>query len=108
MVYTQEEIRKAVVPVAEKYHLRAVYLFGSYSRGTATEDSDIDLLIDTTGTEIRSLLQLAEVYCALEDALQKRVDVITISSLEQKIIMPSEKDFRDNVWNERVELYAVA
>lgn len=108
MVYTQEEIRNAIVPVAEKFHLRAVYLFGSYSRGTATEDSDIDLIIDTTGTGIRSLLQLAEVYCALEDALQKKVDIITISSLEQRFSMPSEQYFRDNVLNERVKLYAVA
>ena len=69
---------------------------------------DIDLLIDTTGTAIKSLLQLAEVYCALETALGKPVDVITISSLEQKARMPSEEHFCEQVRKERVELYAVA
>ena len=54
MVYTVDEIRQIVHPIAERYGLQAVYLFGSYARGTASEDSDIDLLIDTTGTELKS------------------------------------------------------
>lgn len=108
MVYTQEEIRQAVLPVAEKYQLQAVYLFGSYARGTATEQSDIDLLIDTAGTQIKSLLQLAAVYCDLEVALGKKVDVVTLSALEQKAQMPSEESFRNHIWNEKVNLYAVA
>lgn len=108
MIYTLEEIRRRVSPVAELYHLRAVYLFGSYAKGTATENSDIDLLIDTTGTNIKTLLQLAVVYCDLEDALGKKVDVITLSSITQQIQMPSEKIFRENVWNEKVTLYDAA
>lgn len=108
MVYTQEEIRRAVTPVAEKHGLRAVYLFGSYARGTATETSDVDLLIDITGTEIKSLLQLAAVYCDFETALGKSVDVITTSTLEQEIRMPSEASFNKSIWSERVNLYAVA
>ena len=108
MIYTVDEIQKAVLPVAKKYGLRAVYLFGSYARGTATEDSDIALVVDTTGTEIRSLLQLAAVYNDLEDALGKPVDVITVSSLEQKAQRPSEMKFRQNVWNEKVNLYVAA
>ena len=42
MIYAVEEIKSIVLPVAQKYQLRAVYLFGSYARGTATENSDID------------------------------------------------------------------
>ena len=108
MIYTVDEIQKAVLPIAKKYGLRAVYLFGSYARGTATEDSDIDLVVDTAGTAIRSLLQLAAVYNDLKDALGKPVDVITVSSLEQKAQRPSEMKFRQNVWNEKVNLYVAA
>lgn len=108
MVYTVNEITSIVRPIAERYGLRAVYLFGSYARGTATVDSDIDLLIDTTGTAIKSLLQVAAVYCDLETALGKPVDLITVSSLEQKARMPSEDSFRKTVWDEKVSIYAAA
>lgn len=108
MVYTVNEIQKVVLPVAMKYGLRAVYLFGSYARGTATEASDIDLILDTTGTPIRSLLQLAAVYNDLEEALGKPVDVITVSSLEQRAQRPSEIEFRQNIWNEKVNIYVAA
>ena len=52
MVYTLDEIRRRVQPVAEKYHLKAVYVFGSYARGDAREDSDVDLLVDLAGAEL--------------------------------------------------------
>ena len=54
MVYTIDQIKAIVTPIAEKYHLPAIYLFGSYARGTATDGSDIDLLVDTTGTDLTS------------------------------------------------------
>ena len=43
--YSIEEITRRIAPVAEKYQLPAVYLFGSYARGDATADSDVDLLV---------------------------------------------------------------
>lgn len=108
MVYSIEQIREIVAPIAKKHKLKAVYLFGSYARGTATESSDIDLIVDTSGTEIKSLLALSAVYCDLEEALAKPVDLITVSSLEQHSQMPSEQSFRVNVKNERVSIYAAA
>ena len=71
-------------------------------------DSDIDLLIDTTGTNIKSLLQVAAVYCELEEALGKPVDLVTVSSLEQEARMPSEESFRKTVWKEKVDIYVAA
>ena len=108
MVYTVSEIESIIRPIAEKFGLKAVYLFGSYARNEATENSDIDLLVDTTGTQIRSLFSLGALYCELEDALQKKLDLITVSALEQSAQMQSDEVFRENVRRERVELYAVA
>lgn len=108
MVYTVEQIAQRILPVAQKYGLKAVYLFGSYARGTAIESSDIDLLIDTSGTNIKSLLSLSAVYCDLEDALQKSIDLITVSSLEQRPQMGNDVRFRDTVLKERVNLYVAA
>ena len=58
MIYTLEEIRSRVTPIAKQYELKAVYLFGSYARGDADENSDIDLLVDTAGTALTSLFSL--------------------------------------------------
>ena len=49
MVYTTQELRRRIEPVARKYGLRAVYLFGSYARNEATEASDVDLIVDKIG-----------------------------------------------------------
>ena len=108
MVYTIEEIRSIVAPIAEKYQLKAVYLFGSYARGTATDRSDIDLIVDTTGTDLDTLFKLGGVYNDFADAFCKPVDMITVSSLEQPTARPSEIGFRKNVMEERMTVYAAA
>ncbi len=45
-IYTVEEIQKKVRPIAEKYGIDTVWLFGSYARGEANENSDVDLLVN--------------------------------------------------------------
>ena len=108
MIYTLEEIRSRTLPIIQKYHIPAMYLFGSYARGQATEDSDLDFLVDTTDTDLTSLLRLAALYCDLEDAFEKRIDLITVRSIMQNTDMASDIDFRNAVLKERVRLDAVA
>ncbi len=107
MVYSIEMIRTKIIPITQKYQIPAVYLFGSYARGTATENSDIDLLIDTMRTSLTSLFALGALHCELEDALEKPVDLITLNSLEQQAQMLSEEAHRDTILKERVGLYTV-
>lgn len=108
MVYSVDEIRQIVAPIAKKHNIKSVFLFGSYARGEASEASDIDLIVDTAGTNIKGLFSLGELYCELTDAFRKEIDLITVSSLEQEVLLPSEKFFRENVEKERVSLYAAA
>ena len=42
--YTIDEIKNIVTPIAEKYQIAQVYLFGSFARGDFDEQSDICLL----------------------------------------------------------------
>ena len=106
MVYTIEQIRRMIAHVVQKYRLPAVYLFGSYARGTATENSDLDFLIDTTGTEITLLIRLGELYGNLEDLFQKPADVITVRSLQDPA-SSVETEFRETVMRERVRIGGV-
>ena len=108
MIYTTDEIRSIVAPIAKKYQLKAVYLFGSYARGAANESSDIDLIIDTADTGLDTLFKLGAVYNDFSNAFCKAVDLITVSSLEQPIIRPSEARFRESILKERKNVYAVA
>lgn len=108
MVYTLEEIARRIRPVAEKYRLKAVYVFGSYARGEAREDSDIDLLVDLTGADLSDFFAIGGLYNDLEAALQKEIDLITTKSLERPSNKMSDKLFREIVEQERREIYAVA
>lgn len=108
MVYTIQEIQTRVLPIIHKYRIPSMYLFGSYARGDATEESDLDFLVDTTGTNLTSLLRLGELYCDLEEAFQKPIDLVTVRSIMQNSTMESDLDFRNNILNERVKLYDVA
>ena len=108
MIYSIYEIQQRIAPVAKQYGVKAVFLFGSYARGEAREDSDIDLLVDTSGTNLRTLLSLGALYCDLEAALQKPIELITVSALEQRAQMPSEEMFKETVMKERLNVYDAA
>ena len=108
MIYTMDEIKKRVFPVIQKYNIPAMYLFGSYARGEATEESDLDFLVDTTGTNLTSLLSLGALYCDLEEVFQKNIDLITVRSVMQNAETESERSFRDTIIRERVKLNDVA
>ena len=45
MCYTIDEIREKIEDTAQKYQIQQIILFGSYAKGTATEESDIDFVV---------------------------------------------------------------
>lgn len=81
MILTIEEITKKVVPIAKKYNLKEVYLFGSYARGKAKEDSDIDLAFSSN--ETLSYFKIFEIEAELEEAMGKAVDLVPIVQLSE-------------------------
>ena len=90
LVYSIDELKIAISKVAMQYGVKKVALFGSYSTGVQTADSDIDLLIDKG--EIKGLFMLNSFINTLEEQLQKDVDVITYTSLEKSLIKDSVKN----------------
>ena len=77
-ILTIKQIKERIKPVIQKHNIKDVYLFGSYSRGEANRDSDVDLYCDKG--DIRSLLDEVDLINELEKALGKKVDLVTIGS----------------------------
>ena len=57
------------------------WLFGSYSRGEETSDSDVDILITLDKTAHVGLFKLSGMYLDLQDLLNKKVDLVVDSGL---------------------------
>ncbi|MDD3270153.1 MAG: nucleotidyltransferase domain-containing protein [Syntrophomonadaceae bacterium] len=93
--YTIEEIKAVVEPIARKYGVERVYLFGSYARGVVNENSDIDLRVDKGS--LKGMFALCGLYTEIEEALKTKVDVLTTGSLED--------DFLHKIQQEEVLLY---
>ena len=98
MPYSIDELKSIIVPIAKAYGVDAVSLFGSYSRGTADSDSDIDILIKKG--KVSSLFALTGFRLALEDVLHKPVDIVTYTS--------ADKDFLNIILKDEVLLYQSA
>ncbi len=76
--YTINEIKSLIKPILNKYGITEIYLFGSYSRGEAKEASDIDIYCNQGN--IKTLIDQGMLEDELEDALNKKVDIIFDSS----------------------------
>lgn len=102
MVYTLDEIKEKTSPVFAARNIPIAYLFGSYARGEADGDSDVDILIDSSGN--RGLVSLGGILKSLKSALNKNVDMVTLGSLRSKI--NEDRGFiKENIERERVLIY---
>ena len=70
-----DQIRNAIIPLKSKYDLKHVDVFGSYADGSATDESDLDLLVEFETNSVSLILQNALKY-ELETALGIPVDVV--------------------------------
>jgi len=89
-----EAISKVVKPLAEKYKADEVYLFGSYARGEADKDSDLDFLV--FGGKNFKLTDILDMGEDLREILDKKVDIFEIREVVK------DSDFYKNVMREKV------
>ena len=68
------KLSKLIAPIAEKYGVERVYLFGSRARGDYSDGSDYDLSIDQGSlVKLRDFLDFID---ELESVLNCKVDVV--------------------------------
>jgi len=74
-----EQRREAILGIAERHGVTNVRVFGSMARGTADEESDVDLLVrPLPGT---SLLDLGGLVMDVQELLGRSVDVVSERAL---------------------------
>jgi hypothetical protein len=75
--------------------IKTVSVFGSHARGTATEKSDIDLLVEFS--EVPDLIQFISYKHLFEDFSKRKIDFLTAEMLS--------KYFRDDVVSQSKKIY---
>ncbi len=92
--YTIEEIKEKAVPIAKKYGVKKLSLFGSYARGEADGESDVDFLFKK-GKVLG--LKYFEFVLDLEDEFGCHVDAVSEGI--------SDKNFLAEIKIDEVVLY---
>lgn len=93
-VFTLKDIVSLVKPIVKKYGVKEIYLFGSYARGDADGNSDLDFLV--FGGENFKLTMIFALAEELREVLKKDVDVFEINEINK------DSDFYKTIMKERL------
>lgn len=91
-VYTIEEIRAKAVPIAKKYGVKRLSLFGSYARGEADSLSDVDFLMDDEDINYSDGMEYIKLIQDLEDEFNCHVDVVSTDIQDKKFLAKIQRD----------------
>jgi len=95
-VISNEALRRLIGPIARKYNITAVSLFGSRARGDGREDSDYDFLIDVSDQyTFHDRIGFTD---EMSGILHRSVDVVTRRSL-------LDDDFSKELLEQEVRIY---
>lgn len=89
-VYTIDEIRAKAVPIAKKYGVKKLSLFGSYARGEADAKSDVDFLYDSINNS-GMFAYFGFVY-DLETEFGCHVDLVSFNISDKKFLAEIQRD----------------
>ncbi|MDR1872945.1 MAG: nucleotidyltransferase domain-containing protein [Deltaproteobacteria bacterium] len=107
MIYSLEQIKDLLVPIAIKYNLKGLWIFGSYARGEATDKSDIDIIIDYTESKIHTFIDFAAIGNDFEEVTNKSVDLISTNSLFSQKMQQDDPKFVNKVSKEMIVIYDI-
>ncbi|EOE4935519.1 nucleotidyltransferase domain-containing protein [Enterococcus faecium] len=106
MVLTVEEIKERVKPIAEKYEIPVVYIFGSYARNEATNDSDIDFLVGTTGLPEKYRWSVySDFFEDLKEAVEHDIDLVELEAFEEPVQFDFNREFFKKMMKERIKIF---
>ncbi|MBO4681626.1 MAG: nucleotidyltransferase domain-containing protein [Clostridiales bacterium] len=94
-ILPKDEIINICKSIFPEYDVEYCYLFGSYAKGTASDSSDVDLLIATGVTG----LKYYELVERLREGLRKKVDLLDLKQLL------NNEDLLNEVLKEGIRIY---
>lgn len=86
-------IKIKILPVLKKAGVKKAQLFGSFARGEAKKNSDIDILVQMKPSS--SLFDLVDLEQQLEKKLDKKIDLLTFRSVHPSLKKYIEPDAID-------------
>ena len=84
-----EKLRRHMPALQQKYPISQMGVFGSYARGEATENSDIDIAVELNGPMGLNFVAMAN---DIEDLFGVKVDVVPKRSIKPAYLLFVEKD----------------
>ncbi|MDP4252484.1 MAG: nucleotidyltransferase family protein [Bacteroidota bacterium] len=84
-----EKLRKHQPELQRKYPISKMGVFGSYARGEATKDSDIDIAVELSGPMGLNFVAMAD---EIENLFGIKVDVVPKRSIKPGYLPYVEKD----------------
>jgi len=83
---------KEIVSILARYRVKKIAIFGSYARGEASPESDIDILVEFS--ERKSLLDLVGIEQELSETLGVKADLLTEKSISPYLIDRIKKEMK--------------
>ncbi len=90
MLYDIETLRKKTVPIAKAHGVKRMSLFGSYARGEADKNSDVDVLIERG--RLKGMIRYFSFVHDLENELGCHVDVVTSGISDKEFLAQIKRD----------------
>ena len=84
-MFSIPELAEIIKEVVSPYPVSKVYLVGSYAKDSATDESDIDLVLD--GDDLSEAYW--DILFQLEDRLDTHIDVMTMRGLKGSLLKES-------------------
>lgn len=79
----KQQLKANKTRLFDRYPLKSVALFGSYADGTATDSSDVDIMVEFSQPVGFEFINLA---IGLEGILHKRVDLVIRQAVNPKLM----------------------